>query len=515
MRRAVTLLSLICIALVIIPPLEAGTKRQEAQRLMKELAKSRDDRVRADAAWRLGQMGATDAVPALVAALEDENRAVRANAAASLWNLGEASKPAMPALRKALDDPYAGVVGNAAGALVRLGVPKTELVPVYKRLLEEDRCRFRIQGLKGLIGLAPPTEFFHDALECSCDDDAKFKDRSAAGDILRKLMNKSDRNMIPLILRALKAHGDICVTDLVLAVVQYDPPVTEAVPMLEKLLSSSDPDTRRVTAVSLGMMKGPPLVTVPALVTLAESDPDAGVRETAAKAIGDMGEGAKEAVPALIRIAQSDRWPKVRAAAMEALGGIGEEAREAIPVLRKALNDADPHTRVRARNALFRVDPKNRAKVASTPPAKATPAVAGSSLYEDASALAWALDNKLPQAVQLSIYGDYAIAVAPEASSASGYGSFTYRNGAITGPGNGNATCKKPFRFADADFSIIPKLVEAAPGHAKKPNGSIIYVALDRGVFCKKVGWRVCVKDGPKAIIVQYSLNGKLERVIQ
>jgi HEAT repeat protein len=141
MRGAVTLLSLICIALVIIPPLEAKAKQHEAQRLMKKLAKSRNDSVRADAAWQLGQMGATDAVPALVAALEDKYRSVRANAAASLWNLGEASRPAMPALRKALDDPYAGVAGNAAGALVRLGVPKIELVPVYKRLLAEERWR--------------------------------------------------------------------------------------------------------------------------------------------------------------------------------------------------------------------------------------------------------------------------------------------------------------------------------------------------------------------------------------
>jgi len=511
MRGTVTLLCLICIALVIIPPLEAKTKQQEAQRLMKKLAKSRNDSVRADAAWQLGQMGATDAVPALMAALEDKHRSVRANAAASLWNLGEASKPAMPALRKALDDPYAGVAGNAAGALVRLGVSKTELVPVYKRLLAEERCRFRLQGLKGLSGLVPSTLLFHDALECSCSADSKFKDQSAAGDILRKLMNKNDRNMIPLILEALKAQGDYCVTDLVLSIVQYDPPVAEAVPMLEKLLKSSDVHVRRLTAQSLGMMKGPPLSTVPALVKLAQSDPDPGVRKEAATTIGDMGEGAKEAVPALIRIAQDDRWPKVRAGAIQALGDIGEEAREAIPLLRKALDDPDPATRVNARNALFSVDRENSAKFAKSPEYKLTPTVVSKSLFEDASALAQALSSKLPQAFQLTIYNKYAIAVAPEASSANGYGSFTYRNGAISGPDDGNPMCKKLFRFADYDFSLIPKLVKSAREHAKKPNGKIIYVALDRSVFCSKVGWRVCFEDA----IVHYSHKGKLEQVIQ
>jgi len=97
-----------------ISPLMAKTKREEAQGLMKKLAKSQDDSVRASAAWRLGQMGATDAVPSLIAALEDKSKSVRANAAGSLWNLGEVSKPAMPALKKALMDPYAGVVGNEA-----------------------------------------------------------------------------------------------------------------------------------------------------------------------------------------------------------------------------------------------------------------------------------------------------------------------------------------------------------------------------------------------------------------
>ena len=220
---------------------------------MKKMAKSRDDRVRASAAWRLGQMGAIDAVPALIEALEDEDNSVRANAAGSLWNLGDVSKPAMPALKKALADPYAGVVSNAAGALVMLGVAKTELAPAYKRLLLEEKCRFRISGLKGLMGQVPPADLFHDALECSRDDE--LDNRFAAGDVLRELMDENDRTMIPLILDALKDSGDKKVTDLVLAIVQYKPPVTEAVPLLENLLSLPDPETRRIAAVGLGRLK--------------------------------------------------------------------------------------------------------------------------------------------------------------------------------------------------------------------------------------------------------------------
>lgn len=511
MRRIVTLLTLICVTLLFISPLEARTKREEAQRLMKKLAKSRDDSVRASAAWQLGQMGATDAVPALIAALDDKSRSVRANAAGSLWNLGDVSKPAIPALKKALLDPYASVIGNAAGALVMLGVPKVELAPTYKRLLSEEKCRFRIQGLKGLIGHVPPSELFHDALECSREDD--LKNSFAAGDVLRKLMDKNDRTMIPLILEALKESGDQRVTDLVLAIVRYKPHVTEAVSILEKFLSSSDPNTRRIAASGLGSLKKTSQNTLPTLIKLLESDSDAEVRESAAEAIGNIGENAKVSVPALIRAAKEDRWPKVRKATIHAIGEFRAEAHEAIPVLHEALKDPNIHIRNSARNALFRVDPENKAAIASVSTAKTSSATDSSNLFEDVTGLAEALAGKLPEVTELIIYESFAIATAPEPTSKNGYGSFTYRNGAITGPDDGRAHCKKTFRFADVDFSIMPRLVKEAPGLAEKPNASISHVSLGRGVFCKKVGWYVYVKDGSKFGIVQFKLDGKLKSV--
>ncbi len=513
MRRIVTLLTLVCVMLLLTSPLEARTKREEAQRLMKKLAKSRDVSVRASAAWQLGQMGATDAVPALIAALDDKNRSVRANAAGSLWNLGDVSRPAIPVLKKALLDPYAGVVSNAAGALVMLGVPKVELTPTYKRLLLEEKCRFRIQGLKGLMGHVPPSELFHDALECSREGD--LKNRFAAGDVLRKLMDKNDKTMIPLILEALKESGDQHITDLVLAIVRYKPYVTEAVPILEKFLSSSDPNTRRIAASGLGSMKKTARNTLPALIKRLESDTDADVRENAAEAIGNIGENAKVAVPALIRAAKEDRWPKVRKATIQALGEFRAEAHQAIPVLNEALNDPDIHIRNSARNALFRVDPENKSAVTSVSPAKTSSAKAGSNLFKNVTGLAETFAGKLPEVVELIIYESFAIATAPEPTSQNGYGRFTYRAGAVTGPDDGRANCKKTFRFADIDFSILPRLVKEAPVIAEKPNASISHVSLGRGVFCKKVGWYIYVKDGSKFGIVQFNLDGKLESVTQ
>ena len=512
MRRLVTLLSLTCLVLLVISPLAAKTKREEAQDLMTELAKSRDDSVRANAAWQLGQMGATDAVPALILALEDRDSTVRANAAASLWNLGDVSKPAMPALRKSLVDSYAGVVSNAAGALVMLGVPKTELVPVYRRLLLEEKCRFRIHGIRGLMGQVPPTDLFRDALECSRDPD--LDNKFAAGDLLRELLDTQNRTMIPLILDALKASGDINASDLALAIVKFKPHVAEAVPVLENLLRSANPVNRDVAAASLGLLKEKAVDAVPTLINILESDSDATVREAAAKAIGDIGESAKEAVPALIRAAKDDRWPKVRQAALQALGEMGEGAREAIPVLRAALNDPDAFIRTAARNALFRVDPqKKAAESVSAFPAEMVSVTGSSNLFEDVTGLSKTFSDRFPEAVELIIYENFAIATAPEPSSSSSYGRFTYQSGSITGPDEGSATCEETFRFADVDFSVLPRLVSEAPGLAEKPNGSISHVILSRGVFCKDVGWFVYVTDGSKSSMVEFKLDGKLKRV--
>lgn len=512
MRRIFTLLSLVFLVLLLISPLAAKTKREEAQDLMKELATSRDDSVRANAAWQLGQMGAIDAVPALIPALEDQDSSVRANAAASLWNLGDIAKPAMPALRKALADPYAGVVVNAAGALVMLGVPKVELVPIYRRLLLEEKCRFRIHGIRGLMGQVPPADLFRDALDCSRDPD--LDNKFAAGDLLRELMDARNRTMIPLILDALKESGDDNASDLALAIVKFEPHVAEAVPVLENLLRSANPVNRSVAATSLGLLKEKARDAVPTLISILGSDSDASVRAAAAKAMGDIGERAKEAVPALIRAANDDGWPKVRQASLQALGEMGQGASEAIPVLRAALNDPDAFIRTAARNALFRVDPQNKvAESVSASPVKMVSPPGSSNLFEDVTGLAKALSERFSEAVELIIYENFAIATAPEPSSSSGYGRFTYRSGSITGPESGSATCKETFRLADVDFSVLPRLVKEAPGLAEKPNGSISHVILSRGVFCKDAGWFVYVTDEAKSSIVEFKLAGKLQRV--
>src|SRR5688572_5152896 len=190
MRRFVS------VALLLAALTLSGATTKEIQKLEKALAGGRDVEARADAAWQLGQLGSTDSIPILIKALEsDSSPAVRANAAASLWNLGDASSAAIPALTKALDDPSGAVVGNAAGALIKLGTPKSKVVPAYRRLLTRPDCADRVIGLTALATEAPAPELFPHAWECAQTEDSDV--RSAASEALRKIVGRKDRTLAP------------------------------------------------------------------------------------------------------------------------------------------------------------------------------------------------------------------------------------------------------------------------------------------------------------------------------
>ncbi len=331
MLRRLVLVS--CLAFC-LPVAEAQGPPKEVQKLEKQL-KDRDSSVRARAAWDLGEMRATGSVPALVEALDDPSSAVRANAAASLWKLGAASKPAMPALRRLLEDRSGAVVGNAAGALRNLGVPMAELVPAYRRLLAEPDCKSAVIGLKALADEAPPAELFDAAWRCAEAPDAEFDTRRDAREALRKVAGRRDRVMVPRILETLRHLDGRDGSDLMSAVASLDPPVKEAVPVLAGLLVSGNASTRRSAASTLGRMGVAALPAVPELVDRLQHDDDQETRVAAAEALGGIGpKCAATAVPVLAKAARDDKWPKVRKhvdhrARRDGAGGEGGDPRAA------------------------------------------------------------------------------------------------------------------------------------------------------------------------------------------
>ena len=493
MRHLVSL----TLALVVILPLSSfAATQKEIQKLEKTLLNDRDAGNRAQAAWDLGQAGADDSVPALIKALEnDSSDAVRANAAASLWKLGEASREAIPALEKALDDSSGLVVGNAAGALKKLGTPKSKLTPVYKRLLAKPSCDDRVIALEALATEAPPNELFDAAWECSQPNDKVDSDtRSAAGEALRKIVSRPDKTLQPRVIDILAHLNNRDGSTLINAVGNYKPPVKEAVPVLANLLKSKDQRTSSGAANALGNMKAAALPALPDLIKTLESHPQNETRENAAEAIGDIGKPAIAAVPALIKAVQTDKWPAVRKAAVTAIGEMGPDAKEAIPLLRESLKSPDDWMRLEARNALFRVEPGKSQEVADI--ADQHRVEEKGSLFDDTTQMAATLPGRLPEAYELIIYDKFAMIEVPQSDSPTGRGKYTYKAGTVTGPEEeSDDDCKKKAALSKIDLSIVPRLVKQAPGLLGSPGGKVSHVELSGGIFCSAIHWTVYVEN--------------------
>ena len=84
--------------------------------------------------------------------------------------------------------------------VARASAAPSNSVQEYRRLLASPDCQSRVAGLRGLFDKVPPTELFDDAWACS---DASYADpdtQKEAREILRRLVGRRDRIMVPQIL---------------------------------------------------------------------------------------------------------------------------------------------------------------------------------------------------------------------------------------------------------------------------------------------------------------------------
>jgi HEAT repeat protein len=132
---------------------------------------------RASAAYRLGDIASEEAAPALLAALEDSNRTVRAAAARSLGRLkiADAAKPLVEAL-------VSGRLPNgvAGEALVELG---PAAVPELRTIAEHPSQRLRATAIT-LLGLVGDSADSPLAIRCLGDPSAEVR-AAAAGTLAR------------------------------------------------------------------------------------------------------------------------------------------------------------------------------------------------------------------------------------------------------------------------------------------------------------------------------------------
>ena len=103
---------------------EKETQEQEIQQLVRELGDS-DGMIRTYATVALSRMG-EPAVPALTEALSHQDVGIRWNAVVALNMMGEPAKLAVPALIKALKDKHKEIRATAAGALAKTGTAEAQ-----------------------------------------------------------------------------------------------------------------------------------------------------------------------------------------------------------------------------------------------------------------------------------------------------------------------------------------------------------------------------------------------------
>src|SRR5262249_23115552 len=124
-----------------------------------ELLQDSEKRVRLQAAFALGRMGAaaSGAVQALAAALaKEKDVAVRKEIAKSLTAMGQSAAPATSALLSALKDDSSDVRQNAAIALGRIGPDATQALPELLKATKDRDKSVRCYAIHAIGSLGKP-----------------------------------------------------------------------------------------------------------------------------------------------------------------------------------------------------------------------------------------------------------------------------------------------------------------------------------------------------------------------
>ena len=313
--------------------------------------KDEDWAIREEAATALGTLRDSRAVVPLVSVLRDADRAVREAAIGALTAIGE---PSVPALGLCLSDPQLGVQ-EAASAVLAVIADERVLDPLVASLRNRDWI-VRMHAAKAL---------------------GRIKDSSSIEPLIPLLQDKV-KAVREEATMALAAIGDAAIPSLLDALTHVEwlvrlhaiealgksrsPAAVE--PLLSVLFNDQDTAIREDAVRALGLI-GDPRALDFLQVVLKER----GLRPLAVEAMGHIGD--RRAVPVLIAVLEGgdrpaesrevagcgDKWDEemvTLGAAVRALGMIGDEA--AIPSLLKALRQTV--TRADAATALTRFGSK-------------------------------------------------------------------------------------------------------------------------------------------------------------
>lgn len=335
-RRTMMIVGLLVVGMMGARPVSAESPREQAQKLMKVLRTDKKAEKRADAAERLGSLGASDAVPALAEALRDTDAQVRGKAAYSLWELKDYAGPSLAAIRAAVDAESDGrTILNEVALLRHLKVDAKALQPAVERALADSNFEVRLDAARQLVGDVDAMRLLPIAIEGVGEHSPEFNDSVG---LLKDLADTNDRRLVaPLLDTARKgdkrqAHY---ASDYLLF---FKPVPPDVLPILQRFLDSPDPEVREYGANSLERLGTDAKFAAPRLTQLLK-DPSEDVRQEAAETLRGIGPAAQAAVPALIEAFQTTKKREAREACVMALSAMGAASKPAIPILRKELDN--------------------------------------------------------------------------------------------------------------------------------------------------------------------------------
>ncbi|HEY3322186.1 MAG TPA: DUF2950 family protein [Planctomycetota bacterium] len=274
-----------------------------------------------------------EAVPALTAALQNDFWEIRTGAALALGFVPPQTPQVLPALIAALQDDRACVREAAARSLANIGPPAVSALPGLFTRLKDETTEVRVRATEALAAIAP-------------------NDRAVVNELLAGLKDID----IPVRVKSLEALGyaDTVASEIVPVVLEAthdDEPALRAQAMktLETLLPRPE-----AKDIYLGLVEG-------------VDDKNAEVRLHALSALAkvlvvpasvpagkepDLPKENQLVVYAALAHALGDELPGVRARAVEIMGHLPAAAEAAVPIFVGALKDAVPIVRQRAIDSL-------------------------------------------------------------------------------------------------------------------------------------------------------------------
>ena len=203
-----------------------------------------------------------------IAALDDDDDAVRSGAADALGLLGESAAEAVPHLIQGLRDAYEPVRLNAAYALGAIGEPS---VPQLIAVLSDENGPTRRMAAYALAAVGAPA--------------------------------------VPALSEALQHTEDAVRIEAGYALAQIGDAAEPAIPALVERMKDECAEVRRYLPEAFGSIGPAAAPAVPALIDMLDSDDDKQARFEAALALAQIGPAASDAVPVLAQaLTDADRY---------------------------------------------------------------------------------------------------------------------------------------------------------------------------------------------------------------